>query len=43
MEIALEEQAQFIGQHEAEEKAQKEWEEKFRGNSTCTLVCPHDL
>lgn len=37
MEIALEEQAQFIGHHEAEEKAQKEREEKFRGNSNCTL------
>ncbi|KAJ9699431.1 hypothetical protein PVL29_008158 [Vitis rotundifolia] len=37
MEIALEEQAQFIGHHEAEEKAQKEREEKFRGDGNCTL------
>ncbi|XP_017247906.1 uncharacterized protein LOC108219127 [Daucus carota subsp. sativus] len=30
MEIALEQQAQLIQQYEAEEKAQRDWEEKFR-------------
>ncbi|XP_047307358.1 uncharacterized protein LOC124910725 [Impatiens glandulifera] len=32
MEKALKYQAQFIGQYENEEKAQREWEEKFREN-----------
>lgn len=36
MERALESQAQLIGQHEAEEKAQREWEEKFRDNNNST-------
>uniref|UniRef100_A0A5B6ZW38 Uncharacterized protein n=1 Tax=Davidia involucrata TaxID=16924 RepID=A0A5B6ZW38_DAVIN len=34
MERALEHQAQLIGQYEAEEKAQREWEEKFRENNS---------
>ncbi|KAL6326619.1 hypothetical protein AAG906_009745 [Vitis piasezkii] len=36
MERALEHQAQLIGQYEAEEKAQREWEEKFRENNSST-------
>lgn len=36
MEKALEDQAQLIGCHEAMEKAQREWEEKFRENNTST-------
>ncbi|KAF8395353.1 hypothetical protein HHK36_019299 [Tetracentron sinense] len=36
MERALEQQAQLIDQNEAEENAQREWEEKFRENSSCT-------
>lgn len=39
MERALEHQAQLIGQYEAEEKAQREWEEKFRENNGSTPVC----
>ena len=39
MERALEHQAQLIGQYEAEEKAQREWEEKFRENNSSTPVC----
>lgn len=38
MEKALEHQAQLIGQYEAMEKAQREWEEKFRENSSSTPV-----
>lgn len=41
-EIALEKQAQFIGRHEAEEKAHEEGE-NFRGNNNCILVCPSQL
>ncbi|CAI9773039.1 unnamed protein product [Fraxinus pennsylvanica] len=37
MERALQHQAQLIGQYEEEEKAQREWEEKFRENSSYTL------
>ncbi|XP_010242640.1 PREDICTED: uncharacterized protein LOC104586934 [Nelumbo nucifera] len=37
MERALEQQAQLIGQYEAEEKAQREWEERFKENYSCTL------
>lgn len=33
MERALKHQAQFIAQYEEEEKAQKEWEDKFRENN----------
>ncbi|PWA51113.1 hypothetical protein CTI12_AA466550 [Artemisia annua] len=33
MERALEHQAQFIARYEAEEKAQREWEDKFRENN----------
>ncbi|KAK6933508.1 hypothetical protein RJ641_036402 [Dillenia turbinata] len=33
MERVLEQQAQLIGQYEAEEKAQREWEEKFKENN----------
>ncbi|XP_065870562.1 uncharacterized protein [Euphorbia lathyris] len=36
MEEALEHQAQLIGQYEAMEKAQREWEEKFRENNNST-------
>ncbi|KAB5539044.1 hypothetical protein DKX38_016577 [Salix brachista] len=36
MEKALEHQAQFIDQYEAMEKAQREWEEKFRENNGST-------
>ena len=39
MEKALEDQAQLIGQYEEMEKAQREWEEKFRENNTSTPVC----
>lgn len=38
MEKALEDQAQLIGQYEAMEKAQREWEEKFRESNTGTPV-----
>jgi hypothetical protein len=38
MEKALEDQAQLIGRYEAMEKAQREWEEKFRENNSSTLV-----
>ncbi|XP_073144939.1 uncharacterized protein [Henckelia pumila] len=34
MESALQHQAQLIGQYEEEEKAQREWEEKFRESNT---------
>ncbi|KAI8563487.1 hypothetical protein RHMOL_Rhmol03G0114500 [Rhododendron molle] len=36
MELALAHQAQLIGQYEEEEKAQREWEEKFRENYSNT-------
>ncbi|KAI4352606.1 hypothetical protein L6164_006842 [Bauhinia variegata] len=36
MEKALEHQAKLIGQYEAMEKAQREWEEKFRENNNST-------
>ncbi|XP_030543034.1 uncharacterized protein LOC115750038 [Rhodamnia argentea] len=36
MERALEHQAQLIGQYEAMEKAQRDWEEKFRENNSST-------
>ncbi|XP_057471598.1 uncharacterized protein LOC130760344 isoform X1 [Actinidia eriantha] len=36
MERALDHQAQLIGQFEEEEKAQREWEEKFRENNNIT-------
>ncbi|XP_058204984.1 uncharacterized protein LOC131318944 isoform X2 [Rhododendron vialii] len=36
MELALAHQAQLIGQYEEEEKAQREWEEKFRENNSNT-------
>ncbi|KAL5581453.1 hypothetical protein UlMin_013895 [Ulmus minor] len=39
MEKALEHQAQLIGQYEEIEKAQREWEEKFRENINNTPVC----
>lgn len=39
MERALEHQAQLIGQYEEMEKAQREWEEKFRENNNSTPVC----
>ncbi|OVA05955.1 hypothetical protein BVC80_1707g60 [Macleaya cordata] len=37
MERALEDQAMLIGRYEAEENAQREWEEMFRENNSCTL------
>ncbi|KAK6131857.1 hypothetical protein DH2020_034397 [Rehmannia glutinosa] len=36
MESALQHQVQLIGQYEEEEKAQREWEEKFRENNSGT-------
>lgn len=39
MEKALEHQAQLIDQFESMEKAQREWEEKFRANNSTTPVC----
>lgn len=39
MEKALKCQAQLIDQYEAMEKAQREWEEKFRENNNSTPVC----
>lgn len=42
MERALEQQAQLIGRFEAEENAQREWEEKYRENNF-TVVCIHLL
>lgn len=36
MEKALEDQAKLIGRYEAMEKAQREWEEKFRENNSST-------
>lgn len=35
---ALHQQVQPIGQYEAEEKAQREWEEKYRESNSCTPV-----
>lgn len=39
MERALEHQAQLIGQFQAEENAQTEWERKYNENKFVTLVC----
>lgn len=39
MEEALEHQAQLIGRYEAMERAQREWEEKFRENNSSPPVC----
>lgn len=39
MESALLHQAQLIGRYEEEEKAQREWEERFRENNSGTQVC----
>lgn len=39
MEKALEHQAQLIDQYEAMEKAQREWEDKFREHNSTTPVC----
>ncbi|KAK8536007.1 hypothetical protein V6N13_104622 [Hibiscus sabdariffa] len=39
MEKALEHQAQLIDRYEAMEKAQREWEEKFRENNSSTPIC----
>lgn len=38
MERALQHKAQLIGQYEAEEKAQREWEEKYRENNSYAQV-----
>ncbi|PNT71157.1 hypothetical protein BRADI_2g23810v3 [Brachypodium distachyon] len=37
MERVLEKQAEFIGQYEAEENAQREWEKKFSGSQDSTV------
>lgn len=39
MELALAHQAQLIRQYKEEEKAQREWEEKYRENNSNTPVC----
>lgn len=39
MEKALKHQALLIGQYEEMERAQREWEEKFRENNTSATVC----
>jgi hypothetical protein len=39
MERVLEKQAELIGQYEAEENAQREWEKKFSENRDSTVVC----
>lgn len=39
MEEALQQQAQLIGRYEAMERAQREWEQKFRENNNSTPVC----
>lgn len=39
MESALLHQAQLIRRYEEEEKAQRDWEEKFRENNSGTQVC----
>lgn len=39
MEKALEHQAQLIDRYESMERAQREWEEKFRENNSSTPVC----
>lgn len=39
MEKALEQQAQLIGKYEEMEKAQREWEERFKENNGSTPVC----
>lgn len=39
MERALKHQAQFIARYEEEEKAQREWEDKFRQNNGSPPVC----
>ncbi|KQK05994.1 hypothetical protein BRADI_2g23810v3 [Brachypodium distachyon] len=38
MERVLEKQAEFIGQYEAEENAQREWEKKFSGSQDSTVL-----
>lgn len=39
MERALENQVQLIGRYEEEEKAQREWEDKFRENNSSPVSC----
>ncbi|KAK4353637.1 hypothetical protein RND71_025831 [Anisodus tanguticus] len=39
METALQHKAQLIGKYEAEEKAQREWEEKYRENNSYAQDC----
>lgn len=39
MKRALEHQAELIVRYEAEERAQRDWEEKFRENNSRTPVC----
>lgn len=45
MERVLEKQAELIGQYEAEENAQREWEKKFSESRDSTAVCtsPSDM
>ena len=39
MERVLEKQAELIGQFQAEENAQREWEQKYNEKKISTLVC----
>ena len=39
METVLEKHAKFIGQFQAEENAQREWEQKYNEKKIATLVC----
>jgi hypothetical protein len=39
MERVLEKQAELIGQYQAQENAQREWEKRFCGRRDSTSVC----
>jgi hypothetical protein len=39
MERVLEKQAELIGQYQAQENAQREWEKRFSGSRDSTSVC----
>ncbi|CAH9147387.1 unnamed protein product [Cuscuta epithymum] len=43
MEKAIQHQAELIGQYEAEERAQREWEEKYREDSSFMMDSSRDL
>ncbi|CAH9065736.1 unnamed protein product [Cuscuta europaea] len=43
MQKAIQHQAELIGQYEAEERAQREWEEKYREDSSFMLDSSRDL